>query len=96
MQATPHRSKKETESAVNSSEQLHKNAQMAVRTAVSALAAKGHVEQALRNARHGRIDKTVILDLEQSHAALERCIKHAEQARRRLLRKADRMEAKAE
>ena len=80
---------------MNTSEQLHKHAQMAVLTAVSALTAKGHVEQALRHARYGRIDKTVILDLEQSHTALERCIKHAEQTRRRLLRKVDRMEMEA-
>lgn len=80
---------------MNAPEQLLKHAQMAVLTAVSALTAKGHVEQALRNARHGRIDKTVILDLEQAQAALERCVKHAEQTRRRLLRKAHRIEMEA-
>jgi len=74
---------------VNASEQMHKQAQLAVLTSMSALTAIGHVDQALLNARHGRIDKAVVLDLEKAKAALQRSMLHAEQTRRRLVRKAN-------
>jgi cell division protein FtsB len=56
---------------------------------MSALTAIGHVDQALLNAKHGRIDKAVVLDLEKAKAALQRSMLHAEQTRRRLIRKAN-------
>jgi hypothetical protein len=72
---------------VNASEQMHKHAQLAVLTSMSALTAIGHVDQALLNAKHGRIDKAVVLDLEKAKTALQRSMLHAEQTRRRLVRK---------
>lgn len=69
---------------------LQKRAQLAILTGVSALTAKGHLEHALINAKHGRVDHGVLIDLQRAAEALERAVKGAERCRKRLLRKADR------
>ncbi|WEN13673.1 hypothetical protein PY254_10485 [Rhodanobacter sp. AS-Z3] len=77
---------------MNSTEQLHHRAQLAVLVASSATIAQSHLNKALQLATEGRHDIAVIDDLNKSIAATERAIKHAEQCRQRLLRKADRKE----
>lgn len=75
----------------NTPEQLHRRARLATLAAASAVTAKAHIEQALLNADHGRLDLAVLNDLRECIRTIERTVRHAELCRQRLLRKADRI-----
>lgn len=74
----------------NTPEQLLRRAQLAVNAAASAVCAKAHIEKALLNAEHGRLDLGVLNDLRDCIRTIDRTVRHAELCRQRLLRKADR------
>ncbi|HET6807228.1 MAG TPA: hypothetical protein VFH59_17465 [Frateuria sp.] len=71
--------------------QLHRDAALAATAAGNATTAIAHVRQALSHADHIRGALAGRADLHDAFKALERSIKHFEQARQRLLRKADRL-----
>jgi hypothetical protein len=75
----------------NIPDQLHRRAVLATQCAASAVCAKAHIEKALLNAEHGRLDLAVLNDLRQCIATIDRTVRHAELCRQRLLRKADRI-----
>lgn len=70
---------------------VRRRAQLATLAAASATNARSHIEQALLNAEHGRLNLAVLNDLRACINSLVRTTVHAEQCRRRLLRKADRL-----
>jgi len=74
----------------NTPDQVHRRAARATQCAASAVCAKAHIEKALLNAEHGRLDLAVLNDLRQCIATIDRTVRHAELCRQRLLRKADR------
>ncbi|MBN8921624.1 MAG: hypothetical protein BGP10_15840 [Rhodanobacter sp. 68-29] len=74
----------------NTPEQLHRRAQLATLAAASAVNAKSHIEKAVLNAEHGRLDLAVLNDLRECIRTIDRAVRHAELCRQRLLRKADR------
>lgn len=75
---------------MNDIERLSRRAQLAVLSASSATFARSHVERAISYASEGHLDIAIRDDLDKCAAALDRALTHAEQCRRRLLRKADR------
>lgn len=80
---------------MNDIETLQSRAKLATIAAGYASTAKAHLQTALGYASEGRLDIAISDDLNTCIAAADRAIKHAEQCRRRLLRKADRKEAEA-
>lgn len=72
---------------------LRRRAQLATLAAASAVNARSHIEQTLINAEHGRLDLAVLNDLRECIDTIARAVNHAEQCRRRMLRKADRLES---
>lgn len=79
----------------NTPEQLHRRARFATRAAACAVAAKAHIEQALLHAEHGRLDLAALNDLRDCIRTIDRAVRHAEQCRLRVLRKADRLQCQA-
>lgn len=79
----------------NTPELLRKRAKFATLAAASAVNARCHIEQALRNAEAGRLDLAVLSDLRECIRTIDRTVKHAEQCRLRMLRKADRQQCQA-
>lgn len=79
----------------NTPESLRRRAQLVMHAAASAVVAKQHLEQAAHHAKHGRLDVPMLKDLRAGLDAIDRSLRHAEQCRLRLLRKADRMECEA-
>jgi hypothetical protein len=75
---------------------LSQRAQVAAAVAGASAIAKAHIESAQHAATTEHLDIAVRDDLDKAIAAIDRAIKHAEQCRRRLLRKADQKAAKQE
>lgn len=76
----------------NTPNNLRNRAHLVMHAAASAVVAKRHLEQAMHHAKHGRLDVSVLKDLRAGIDAVDRSLRHAEQCRLRLLRKADRMD----
>lgn len=79
---------------MNDIDVLTQRAQAATRAAAFATLAKSHIEIAQTLATNSHLDIAIRDDLDKATVAIDRAIKHAEQCRRRLLRKADQKVAK--
>jgi len=79
----------------NTHETLRRRAHLAAQCAASAVAARAYIENAVLNAKYGRLDLAVLSDLRECIRVIERTVKHAEQCRLRMLRKADRQQCQA-
>jgi hypothetical protein len=79
---------------MNDIDSLIQRAETATKAAGHATIAKRYVECALLEANADHLAIAIRDDLNKAIAAIDRAIKHAEQCRRRLLRKADRKAAK--
>ncbi|WP_458068681.1 hypothetical protein [Rhodanobacter sp. BL-MT-08] len=75
---------------MNSPNQLENRATLAVRSGACALTAKAHIRRAIALSSEGRVGIAPIDDLNTAMLAIDRAIKHLDQSRQRLLRKAKR------